>query len=56
MQKLRMRKAYDLVIDAWSEHEYAVDQISGAMNLLVMNNDEYAGVGRFAARAKWGGG
>jgi tRNA 2-selenouridine synthase len=36
---------YDLVIDARSEREYAEDHIPGAINLPVVNNDEYAEVG-----------
>jgi tRNA 2-selenouridine synthase len=36
---------YDLVIDARSQREYAEDHIPGAINLPVVNNDEYAEVG-----------
>jgi tRNA 2-selenouridine synthase len=36
---------YDLVIDARSQREYAEDHIPGAVNLPVVNNDEYAEVG-----------
>ena len=36
---------YDLIIDARSEREYAVDHIPGAINLPVVTNDEYAEVG-----------
>jgi len=36
---------YDLIIDARSEREYAEDHIPGAINLPVVNNDEYAEVG-----------
>uniref|UniRef100_UPI0022794912 rhodanese-like domain-containing protein n=1 Tax=Paraburkholderia aspalathi TaxID=1324617 RepID=UPI0022794912 len=36
---------YDLIIDARSEREYAVDHIPGAINLPVVSNDEYAEVG-----------
>ncbi|GJJ05687.1 hypothetical protein RugamoR64_62250 [Duganella rhizosphaerae] len=44
MQELSMRKPCDLVIDAWLEREYAVDDVHGASNTPVMNNDEYAEV------------
>jgi tRNA 2-selenouridine synthase len=36
---------YDLIIDARSEREYQQDHIPGAINLPVVNNDEYAEVG-----------
>lgn len=36
---------YDLVIDARSPREYEEDHIPGAVNLPVVNNDEYAEVG-----------
>jgi tRNA 2-selenouridine synthase len=36
---------YDLIIDARCEREYAEDHIPGAINLPVVNNDEYAEVG-----------
>ncbi len=36
---------YDLIIDARSEREYAADHVPGAVNLPVVNNDEYAEVG-----------
>lgn len=39
-----MRKAYDLVIDVRSVREYAEDHIPGAMNLPVVNNEEYVEV------------
>jgi tRNA 2-selenouridine synthase len=38
-------KQYDLIIDARSEREYAEDHIPGAVNLPVVNNEEYAEVG-----------
>ena len=37
--------SYDLVIDARSPREYAEDHIPCALNLPVVNNDEYAEVG-----------
>ena len=37
--------SYDLIIDARSEREYEEDHIPGAINLPVINNDEYAEVG-----------
>lgn len=37
--------SYDLIIDARSEREYEEDHIPGAINLPVVNNDEYAEVG-----------
>ena len=37
--------AYSLVIDARSPREYAEDHIPGAINLPVVNDDEYAEVG-----------
>ncbi len=36
---------YDLIIDARSEREYQQDHIPGAINLPVVNNDEFAEVG-----------
>src|SRR3989337_3433893 len=36
---------YDLVIDARSEREFMEDHLPGAVNLPVVNNDEYAEVG-----------
>jgi tRNA 2-selenouridine synthase len=36
---------YDLIIDARSPREYAEDHIPGAINLPVVNNEEYAEVG-----------
>jgi tRNA 2-selenouridine synthase len=36
---------YDLIIDARCEREYAEDHIPGAINLPVVNNEEYAEVG-----------
>jgi tRNA 2-selenouridine synthase len=37
--------AYDLVVDARSPHEYDEDHIPGAVNLPVVDDDEYAKVG-----------
>ena len=37
--------SYDLIIDARSEREYEEDHIPRAINLPVVNNDEYAEVG-----------
>jgi tRNA 2-selenouridine synthase len=37
--------SYDLIIDARSPREYAEDHIPGAINLPVVDNDEYAEVG-----------
>lgn len=54
MQELKMRKAYDLVIDARSEREYAEDHMPGAMNLPVVNNEEYAEVGTLHRTDKMG--
>lgn len=42
MQELKIRKACDLVIDARSEREYAGDYFPGALNLPIVNNEEYA--------------
>jgi tRNA 2-selenouridine synthase len=36
---------YDLIIDARSPREYAEDHVPGAINLPVVDNDEYAEVG-----------
>ncbi|MEX3983881.1 tRNA 2-selenouridine(34) synthase MnmH [Paraburkholderia sp. EG287A] len=36
---------YDLIIDARSPREYAEDHVPGAINLPVVNNEEYAEVG-----------
>src|SRR5687768_6602077 len=36
---------YDLIVDARSQREYEDDHIPGAVNLPVVNNDEYAEVG-----------
>ena len=38
-------KESDLIIDARSEREYAEDHIPGAINLPVVNSEEYAEVG-----------
>lgn len=38
-------KEYDLIIDARSPREFEEDHIPGAVNLPVVNNDEYAEVG-----------
>jgi tRNA 2-selenouridine synthase len=45
MQELINRTSYDLIIDARSEHEYAEDHIPGAINMPVVNDEEYAEVG-----------
>jgi len=45
MQVLKLGKNFDLVIDARSEREYAEDHIPGAVNLPVVNTEEYAQVG-----------
>lgn len=37
--------SYDLIIDARSPHEYDEDHIPGAINLPVVNDEEYAEVG-----------
>lgn len=37
--------AFDLIIDARSEREYAEDHIPGAINLPVLHDDEYAMIG-----------
>ncbi|HEY0847079.1 MAG TPA: tRNA 2-selenouridine(34) synthase MnmH [Noviherbaspirillum sp.] len=38
-------KSYDLIIDARSPHEYEEDHIPGAINLPVVNDEEFAEVG-----------
>lgn len=38
-------KSYDLIIDARSPHEFDEDHIPGAINLPVVDDDEYAEVG-----------
>ncbi|SNT23055.1 tRNA 2-selenouridine synthase [Noviherbaspirillum humi] len=38
-------RQYDLIIDARSPHEYAEDHIPGAINLPVVNDQEFAEVG-----------
>lgn len=40
-----LKGAYDLVIDARSQREYAEDHLPCAVNLPVVDNDEYAEVG-----------
>lgn len=40
-----LQGGYDLVIDARSEREFLEDHLPGAVNLPVVNNDEYAEVG-----------
>jgi tRNA 2-selenouridine synthase len=40
-----LQGGYDLVIDARSEREFMEDHLPGAVNLPVVNNDEYAEVG-----------
>ncbi|MEK9816896.1 MAG: rhodanese-like domain-containing protein, partial [Limnobacter sp.] len=37
--------SYDLIIDARSPREFEEDHIPGAINMPVVNNDEYAEVG-----------
>ena len=37
--------AFDVIIDARSEHEFAVDHFPGALNLPVVHDEEYALVG-----------
>ncbi len=45
VQGLGDLKIYDLIIDARSPREYAEDHIPGAVNMPVVNNEEYAEVG-----------
>lgn len=45
MQELRDLNIYDLIIDARSPREYEEDHIPGAVNMPVVNNEEYAEVG-----------
>lgn len=45
LQELSGLKIYDLIIDARSPREYAEDHIPGAVNMPVVNNEEYAEVG-----------
>jgi tRNA 2-selenouridine synthase len=42
---MKQLSEYDLIIDARSQREFAEDHIPGAINLPVVNNDEYAEVG-----------
>lgn len=42
---MRDFNSYDLIIDARSPHEYDEDHIPGAINLPVVNDEEYAEVG-----------
>ena len=46
--------AYDLIIDARSQREYLADHIPGAVNMPVVNNDEYAEVGTLHKTDKMG--
>jgi tRNA 2-selenouridine synthase len=46
--------AYDLIIDARSPREYEADHISGAVNMPVVNNEEYAEVGTLHRTDKMG--
>lgn len=45
MRGMQDFKSYDLIIDARSPREYEEDHIPGAVNMPVVNNDEYAEVG-----------
>jgi tRNA 2-selenouridine synthase len=45
LQELNNLNIYDLIIDARSPREYAEDHIPGAINMPVVNNEEYAEVG-----------
>lgn len=45
LQELNDLNIYDLIIDARSPREYEEDHIPGAVNMPVVNNDEYAVVG-----------
>lgn len=47
-------KAYDLIIDARSPREYEEDHIPGAVNMPVVNNEEYAEVGTLHRTDKMG--
>lgn len=46
--------SYDLIIDARSPREYEEDHIPGAVNMPVVNNDEYAEVGTMHRSDKMG--
>jgi tRNA 2-selenouridine synthase len=45
LQELNDLNIYDLIIDARSPREYAEDHIPGAVNMPVVNNEEYAEIG-----------
>ncbi|WP_253273788.1 tRNA 2-selenouridine(34) synthase MnmH [Collimonas arenae] len=54
LHKMRDFKAYDLVIDARSPREYEDDHVPGAVNMPVVNNEEYAEVGTLHRTDKMG--
>ncbi len=45
MESMYDFQSYDLIIDARSPREYEADHVPGAINLPVVDNDEYAEVG-----------
>ena len=54
MQELKNSMTYDLIIDARSPREYEEDHIPGAINMPVVNNEEYAEVGTLHRTDKMG--
>jgi tRNA 2-selenouridine synthase len=54
MQELKSSMPYDLIIDARSPREYEEDHIPGAINMPVVNNEEYAEVGTLHRTDKMG--
>jgi tRNA 2-selenouridine synthase len=54
MQELKSSMSYDLIIDARSPREYEEDHIPGAINMPVVNNEEYAEVGTLHRTDKMG--
>lgn len=54
MQDLKNLSIYDLIIDARSQREYEEDHIPGAVNMPVVNNEEYAEVGTLHRTDKMG--
>jgi tRNA 2-selenouridine synthase len=54
MQELKSSMTYDLIIDARSPREYEEDHIPGAVNMPVVNNEEYAEVGTLHRTDKMG--
>lgn len=54
IEKMKNFSSFDLIIDARSPHEYQEDHIPGAVNMPVVNDEEYAEVGTLHRTDKMG--